>query len=73
MTLKLNPLLGRSTGQRWFAHRLADADGIRIQVEQKVALACAGVRDPEQAVIQAHLEWHGMARAQPVDIAFDLA
>src|SRR5688572_30207622 len=70
--LELEALLGPRFFQRGLELRADDTPRSGVQVEDEIAVARAGMRDPEQAVVEPHLGGAGVARAHPVNVALYL-
>ena len=58
--------------QGWLDLCLDDPLGLRIDVEQEVAIAGAWIRAPEQAVVEPHFAGVCRFDGHPVHVALDL-
>src|SRR5690606_23507041 len=58
--------------QCWLDLCLHNAPRVRVDVEQEVALAGAGVRDAEQPIVESHLAGLRIRDGHPMHIALDL-
>ncbi len=72
MPFELEGLLRHGVLQRGFQLRADDFHRIGVEVVEEVAGFGAGLRGPEQAVVEAHFGFDGVRGAQPVDVALDL-